>query len=163
YAKVIYKVDLKGNSSLFWTNKTGIASGANGLDFHKDGYLLVSILSVNDKGLYADYGLVKIPVNDPQSAKIVKFTNTGFTGFDGMVFNAKGNVVGVTNNGKTPGGNLLMELSSKNDWESATVINTKAIPASTTVAITPDNQQFVLNQDFSNDSAKNWTVKKVKF
>ncbi len=52
YARVIYKVDLEGNPSVFWSNETGIPSGPNGLDFHSDGYLLVSILNVNDKGLY---------------------------------------------------------------------------------------------------------------
>ena len=163
YAKVIYKVDLKGKPSVFWTNETGIPSGPNGLDFHDDGYLLVSILNVNDKWLYADFGLVKIPVNDPKSAKIVAFSNSGYTGFDGMFINAKGNVVGVTNNGKTPGGNTFIELSGKNNWESAKVINSKAITASTTVAVTPDNKQYVINQDFSNDSAKNWTIEQIKF
>ncbi len=125
YAHIIYKVDLNGKPSIFWTNKTGIASGPNGLDFHPDGYLLVSILNVNDKWLYADYGLVKIPLNEPKSAKVVEFSNSGYTGFDGMFINAKGNVVGVTNNGTSPGGNMLIELSGKNDWKSAKVINGK--------------------------------------
>ncbi len=163
YAKVIYKVDLAGKPSVFWTNETGIPSGPNGLDFHPDGYLLVSILNVNDKWLYADYGLVKIPVDDPKSAKIVKISNSGYTGFDGMVLNAKGNVVGVTNNGKTPGGNVFIELSGKNDWKTAEVINSKAITASTTVAVSPDNKQYVINQDFSNDSQKNWTIERIEF
>ncbi len=163
YAKVIYKVGLDGKPSVFWTNKTGIPSGPNGLDFHEDGYLLVSILNVDEKFLYADYGLVKIPVNDPKSAKLVDFSNSGYKGFDGMFINAKGNVVGVTNNGKTPGGNVFMELSGKNNWKSAKVINSKAITASTTVAVTPDNMQYVINQDFSNDSAKNWTIERIQF
>jgi sugar lactone lactonase YvrE len=163
YAHIIYKVDVDGKPSIFWTNETGIPSGPNGLDFHPDGYLLVSILNVNDKWLYADYGLVKIPVNDPSAAKIVDISNSGYTGFDGMVINDKGNVFGVTNNGKSPGGNMLIELSGMNDWKSAKVINAKAITPSTTVAVTPDNKQYVLNQDFSNDSAKIWTIEKIKF
>jgi len=163
YAHIIYKVDLDGNPSIFWTNETGIPSGPNGLDFHPDGYLLVSILNVNDKWLYADYGLVKIPVNDPKSAKIVDISNSGYAGFDGMVINAKGNIVGVTNNGKSPGGNMLIELSGKNDWKSAKVINSKDITASTTVAVTPDNKQYVINQDFSNDLKKTWTIELIEF
>jgi len=163
YAHIIYKVDLNGKPSIFWTNETGIPSGPNGLDFHPDGYLLVSILNVNDKWLYADYGLVKIPVNDPNSAKIVDISNSGYTGFDGMFINAKGNVVGVTNNGTSPGGNMFIELSGKNDWKSAKVINAKAITASTTVTVTPENKQYVINQDFSDDSAKTWTIERIKF
>ncbi len=163
YAKVIYKVDLNGKASIFWTNKTGIPSGANGLDFHPDGYLLVSILNINDKWLYTDYGLVKIPLNDPKSAKVVNISNSGYTGFDGMFINAKGNIVGVTNNGKTAGGNKLIELSGNKDWTSAKVINSKDITPSTTVAVTPDNKNYVINQDFSNDLQKTWTIKQIKF
>jgi len=163
YAHIIYQVDLAGKPNIFWTNKTGIPSGPNGLDFHPDGYLLVSILNVNDKWLYADYGLVKIPVNDPKSAIIVDISNSGYTGFDGMVINAKGNVVGVTNNGISPGGNMLIELSGKNDWKSAKVINSKDITASTTVASTPDNKHYVINQDFTNDLQKAWTIEQIKF
>jgi sugar lactone lactonase YvrE len=163
YARVIYKVDLDGHQSVFWSNETGIQSGPNGLDFHPDGYLLVSILTVNDKGLYSDYGLVKIPLNDPKLAKIVDFSNTGFTGFDGMVINSNGNVIGVTNNGTSPGGNMLIELSGSNDWESAKVINSKEITASTTVAVAPGNKYYVINQDFSNNFAKNWTIELIEF
>ena len=162
YARVVYKVDLEGNASVFWKNETGIASGANGLDFHPDGYLLVSVLNVNDKGLYADYGLVKIPVDNPASAIVVK-TSNGFTGFDGMVLKADGNIVGVTNNGTSPGGNTLIELSSNDNWKSAKVINSKTIPASTTVAVTPDNKNFVINQDFTKPMKENWTIQQVRF
>jgi len=162
YAGVVYKVDLDGKASLFWKNETGIPSGPNGIDFHPDGFLLVSILNVNGKGLYADYGLVKIPVKDPKAAKVVNIAS-GFTGFDGMVITDKGNVIGVTNNGKTAGGNTLIELAGEKDWETAKVVNTKAIKPSTTVAITPDNKNFVINQDFSDNAAKNWTIEQIKF
>jgi sugar lactone lactonase YvrE len=162
YARVVYKVDLEGNPSIFWRNETGIESGANGLDFHPDGYLLVSVLSVNNKGLYADYGLVKIPVNEPTAAKVVSISE-GFTGFDGMVLKENGNIIGVTNNGTSPGGNTLIELSSNDNWKSAKVINKKAIPASTTIAVTPDNKNFVINQDFTKPMKENWTIQQVKF
>jgi len=163
YAHIIYKVDTNGTPSVFWRNNTNIDSGPNGLDFHEDGYLLVSILNVNDKYLYADYGLVKIPVNDPLSAKLVNISNASYTGFDGMVIDPKGNVIGVTNNGKTPGGNKFLELSSTDNWKSAEVINSKDITASTTVALTQNDKIFVINQDFSNDSKKSWIIEQIKF
>jgi len=163
YAKVIYKVNLEGEPSVFWKNNTGIPSGLNGLDFNPNGYLLASIISVNDKGLYTDYGLVKIPVNDPASASLVNISNAGYTGFDGMLINSKGNVVGVTNNSTSPGGNTLVELSSNDDWKTAKVIHSKTIPASTTVAVTPNNLYYVINQDFTNNNAKDWTIEQVKF
>ena len=161
FADVVYKVNINGKPSVFWKNETGIQSGANGLDFHSDGYLLVSLVSVGEKGLYENYGLVKIPLNEPESAKVVK-VDSGFTGFDGMVLNSNGNVVGVTNNGKTPGGNTFIELSSDDNWESAKVISTKAITPSTTVAITPENSNFIINQDFMSNEAKNWTIERIE-
>jgi sugar lactone lactonase YvrE len=162
YAAVVYKVDLDGTPSVFWRNETGIKSGTNGIDFHPDGYLLVSLVSVNEKGLYADYGLVKIPVNAPKEAKVVNIAS-GFTGFDGMVISSNGNVIGVTNNGKSPGGNTLIELVGENNWESAKVVHSKAIAASTTVAITPSGENYVINQDFMNRTPENWTIEQVKF
>ncbi len=163
YARVIYKVDLDGKPSIFWSNETGIPSGANGLDFHSDGYLLVSLLNVNEEGHYADFGLIKIPINDPKSSKIVDISNSGFTGFDGMVITANGNVIGVTNSGTSAGGNMLIELSSKNGWKSAEVINHKPITASTTVAVTPEKLNYVINQDFSNSTPETWTIERIDF
>lgn len=163
YAGVVYKVDMDGKPSVFWKNETGVESGANGLDVHPDGYLLVSLVSVNEKGLYANYGLVNIPLSDPKSAKLVNMTNDGFTGFDGMVLNEKGNVVGVTNNGTMPGGNTLIELSSTDNWKSAKVVHSKNMPASTTVAVTPKNMNYVINQDFTSNDAKNWTIERIEF
>jgi len=163
YARVIYKVDLDGNASIFWKNKTGIEAGANGIDFNSDGYLLVSLLTVNGKGLYDNYGLVKIPVDDAKSASIVEFKNEGFTGLDGMVIESNGDVIGVTNNGTSPGGNTLIELSSNDNWKSAKVINSKSIPASTTVAITPSNKKYVINQDFTQPMKEDWTIEQIRF
>jgi len=163
YARVIYKVDLDGNPSIFWNNETGIASGPNGLDFHPDGYLLVSILNVNEKGLYSDYALIKIPVTDPKAATVVNISDSKFSGFDGMVINSSGNVIGVTNNGTSPGGNMLIELSGTKDWDSAEVVNSKGISASTTVAVTPDNKQYVINQDFLNSFKETWTIERIEF
>ncbi len=163
YANIIYKVDLAGKATVFWENNSGIAAAPNGLDYHPEGYLLVSLVKVNDKGIYSDHGLVKIPVNDAKSASNVAISDTKFIGFDGMVITPKGTVIGVTSDGKNPGGNTLIELSGKDNWKSADVINAKSIKASTTVAITPENKNYVINQDFSNNSAKTWTIEQVSF
>lgn len=164
FAGVVYKVDMNGNSSVFWQNDTGLQSGGNGIDFHPDGYLLVSLVSVNEQGLYANYGLAKVPIDSPDKSELVKI-GEGFTGFDGMYLKDNGIVVGVTNNGKTPGGNTLIELSSNDHWQSAKIINSKPITPSTTVAVTPDNEHYVINQDFSPESAASldWTIEKIEF
>ena len=162
YANLIYKVDLSGKATLFWQNATGIKGAPNGIDF-KDGSISVSLINVNEKGIYSDYALVKIPTNNPKAATIVKIKNKSFAGFDGMVVKQNGNIIGVTNDQKSAGGNTLIELSSKDEWRSATVIHKKEIAPSTTVAATENNESYVIHQDFSNDSAKRWKIEKVVF
>ncbi|MEA2018331.1 MAG: SMP-30/gluconolactonase/LRE family protein [Campylobacterota bacterium] len=164
YAKVVYKVDMNGKATLFWKNDfSKVNGGANGLDFHPDGYLIVSLLNVNKKWLYDDYALVKIPLNNPKEVHYINIENSGFTGFDGMVIKENGNIVGVTNNQKSPGGNKLIELSSDSNWNDAKIINSKEITPSTTVAITPDNKSYVIQQDFSNNFKKKWNIKQIEF
>ena len=164
YANVIYKVDLKGKATLFWENDLSIAKGGpNGLDVHPDGYLLVSLLNVNKKGLYENYALVKIPLDNPRKSHRVEIENEGFAGFDGMVITKSGNIVGITNDQKSAGGNRLIELSSDSNWNNAKIINSKAIPASTTVAVTPENKNYVIEQDFSNNFKKDWKINQIEF
>ena len=163
YAGLIYKVDMDGKASIFWKNTSGIAGGPNGIDFHKDGYLLTSIIKVNDKGIYESHGLVKIPLNNPNASTTVAIDDARFAGFDGMVVTPQGTVIGVTNNGKTAGGNTLIELSSKDNYKSAQVIHAKAITPSTTVALSPSNESYVINQDFSDNFKKTWTIEKIGF
>ena len=163
YAGLIYKVDLAGKASIFWKNDSGIAGGPNGIDFHPDGYLLVSVIKVDDKGIYATHGLVKVPLDNPKSASTVKITDKAFAGFDGMVITPKGKVMGVTNNGKTGGGNTLVELTSKDNWKSANVTQSKAITTSTTLALTQTDASYVINQDFSDNFKKSWVIEKVGF
>ncbi len=160
YAQLIYKVTIDGKASIFWENNTSIKSGPNGIDF-KDDYLLVSILTVNDKGLYDNFGLVKIPVSNPNNAKLVKIDDVQYSGFDGMVIKPNADVVGVTNNQKTPGGNRLITLRSSDDFKTAKVIKSKDIDASTTVAVTPNGKNFVINQDFTNNFKKDWNIQEV--
>ena len=162
YANVIYKVDPSGHATLFWKNTTPIHGGPNGIEY-SDGALLVSLLHVNDKGLYVDYGLVKVNANDPKSTTIVQMKNRGFAGFDGMAMKANGHIVGVTNDQKTAGGNSLIEIASDDHWASATVIHAHSIKPSTTVAVTEKDEHYVIHQDFSNNFAKTWTIERVGF
>ena len=164
YAGVVYKVDLDGVASVFWKNETGVLSGANGIDFHKDGYLLVSLLNVDQKtGLYKDFALAKVPLDNPSATTLVDVQTSAFSGFDGMVLKDDGKLVGVTNNQKTPGGNTLIELKSDDDWSSATLVASKSITPSTTVAITQDNKNYVINQDFTKPKATTWKIERIDF
>ncbi len=163
YANLIYRVDSEGNATVFWENNLGLDGGPNGIDFHQDGYLLSSIIKVNEKGIYERYALVKIPLKEPKLASQVKIEDKRFAGFDGMVVNKKGDIIGVSNSGKSGGGNMLLKLFSSDDWKSASVVEAKAITPSTTVAVTPEDENYVINQDFSDNFAKNWRIEKIEF
>ena len=158
YASLIYKVDKEGVATLFWRNNSGIPGGPNGLDVHPDGYLLVSI--INDG--YKRHGLIKIPLDNPAASTTVKIDDKRFAGFDGMVVTSNGDVVGITNNQKAPGGNMLLELSTKDAWKSAEIITAKEITTSTTIAVTPEHKYYVINQDFSDNFKKVWNIELIE-
>lgn len=158
FAGVVYRVDVSGQASVFWTNTSVVPGGPNGLDYHPDGYLLVSLL--NDPS-YSKHALVRVPVDDPSSAVDVTIADSVFSGFDGMVILGSGAVIGVTNNGTQPGGNLLLKLVSDDGWTSASVRGSTPMPASTTVAVTPDASSYVINQDFTDGAQTTWTIQQV--
>ncbi len=158
FAGVVYRVDLDGTASVLWTNEFVVPGGPNGLDVHPDGYLLVSLL--ND-GTYSEHALVKVPLDDPGSASEVAVSGTEFSGFDGMVLTSEGTVIGVTNDGVAPGGNLLLELSSADDWATARIDHSTAITTSTTVAVTPESKNYVINQDFTDAMATTWIIERI--
>ena len=163
YAGLIYKVNGDYEASVFWRNETGIPGGPNGLDFHPDGYLLVSVISVDDKGIYSAHGLVKVPLDHPDEAAVVQIEDPRFAGFDGMVITASGKVVGITNDGKSGGGNRLLELASDDGWRSARVVAAKAMTPGTTVAVTPEGGNYVIHQDFADNQRKTWTIENIRF
>ena len=163
YAGLIYKVDVSAKASVFWRNDRGLAGGPNGLDVHPDGYLLASMLAVNDRGIYSAHALMRIPLRSPAQAEVVDIRDPRFAGFDGMVVTAGGNVVGITSDGKTGGGNRMIELAGENGWRSARVLQSAAIAPSTTVAVTPDGHYYVINQDFADGNRKTWKIEKIEF
>lgn len=158
FAGVVYKVDAQGTPSVLWTNTSVVPGGPNGLDYHPDGYLLVSV--IND-GSYSEHALVKVPLDDPDAAADVSITGAEFSGFDGMVITTSGRVVGVTNDGVSAGGNVLLELSSDDGWASAAVTRSAAMAASTTVAVTPQDLYYVIHQDFSDAALTEWTIERI--
>jgi hypothetical protein len=58
---------------------------------------------------------------------------------------------------------MLIELNTKDNWKTAEVINSKSITPSTTVAITPENKNYIINQDFSDNNKKDWKIEKIEF
>ncbi len=163
YANLIYKVTPKGEATLFWQNHLGLEGGPNGIDLHPDGYLLVSIIKVNPQGIYEKSALLKIALHNPHEVHRVAIDDQRFAGFDGMVIDPKGNLIGISNDQKSGGGNLLLKLTSKDNWQTASITNAKDITPATTLALDKEQNPFVIQQDFSEPMKKRWTIQKILF
>lgn len=146
---VIYKIDQNYEATVFLNSPALV--GPNGIDFHPNGYLIVSNLFANQ--------LVKIPINQPEEISNITINDERFAGFDGMVYKADGNIIGITSF------ETLVELSSTDDWQNATVENSKPLSSpGTTVAVTPEGNYYALLTDVVNqDVFTNWIIEKVEF
>lgn len=147
----IYKVDANYEASLFSNNPALV--GPNGIDFHPAEFLIVSNLFANK--------IATIALDKPDEINAVTIDDPLFGGFDGMVYKSDGNIVGITNlNPET-----LIELSSSDNWQSASVINSKTLSSpATTVAVTPEANYYALLTDVvSQEVFTEWVIERVVF
>jgi len=146
---VIYKVNQNYEASVF--SNSDKLDGPNGIDFHPDGYLLISNLSGNH--------IIKMPIDMPEDINIVTITDPLFGGLDGMVYKADGKIVGVTTF------ETLVEISSTDNWATAIIENSKALSSpGTTVAVTPEGFNYALLTDVaSQDVFNEWVIERVAF
>jgi len=146
---VIYKVDSNYEASIFSDSPALV--GPNGIDYHPDGYLLVSNLLAGQ--------LLKIPTASPTDMSVVTIDDALFSGMDGIVYKGDGKLVGIT------GFETLVELNSTDDWASATVENSKALASpGTTVAVTPEGNNFALLTDVVNQMVfTDWVIEQIIF
>lgn len=146
---VIYKVDENYEASLF--SNSEMLVGPNGIDFHPDGYLVVSNLRAGQ--------LLTISTDKPDEVSLVEIDDPLFSGIDGMVYKEDGNIVGITSF------ETLVELSSDDNWQSATILNSKALSTpGTTVAVTPEGNNYALLTDVANQAIfTEWVIEKVEF
>lgn len=151
---VIYKVNSNLQPTIFF-EKEGF-SKPNGIVAHLDGYLLVSYSNAHSQ-------LVKIPLSNPEDASIIELRGFDFEGFDGMILNENNNIVGVSFAADQNNDHYVRELISTDNWNSATVVHSKKINKSTTIAQVAPNTYYAVNQDWSNKNAENWTLEKVTF
>ncbi len=146
---LIYKVDTNYEASIFSDSPALV--GPNGMDYHPDGYLLVSNLLAGQ--------LLKIPTANSADISVVTIDDALFSGMDGIVYKGDGKLVGITSF------ETLVELSSTDDWASATVENSKALTSpGTTVAVTPEGNHFALLTDVANQMIfTNWVIEQITF
>ncbi|RKR12191.1 sugar lactone lactonase YvrE [Maribacter vaceletii] len=149
----IYKIDTNLKPSILY-QKEGLGL-PNGIIYNPKGYLLVSYYTKEEANL------IKIPINTPTKAEIIQIKGFDFRGFDGMILNEKGNLVGVAKNFDNPKRGFVFELSTEDEWKTAKVVQKISINRSSTIAQVNSEIYYVLNQDWKNKNAKTWTLEKV--
>ncbi len=116
----VYKVDMDGNASVFTDQFGGMdALAINGIVYHSDGYLLVSVMDA------AGGGIVRVPLDNPAESSRVELDQSVIG--DGMVLHPNGNLIVVD-----VGSASILSLGSDDGWTTA-VIEASALnhPAST--------------------------------
>jgi sugar lactone lactonase YvrE len=148
FSPAIYKIDSTGTATVFSKHEKFIPTGEglNGIVFHPDGFLLVSH--------YSNGTILKVPLASPEAVTEVGMELT-YPGADGLLLDAKNNLVLVQNQGA----NRIYRLDSRDRWKTAIVrevtAETENYRNPTTATMVEDNV-YVLNArlDELTDSTK---------
>jgi sugar lactone lactonase YvrE len=125
-APLIYRVDLDGNASVLVEDERLAANiGANGIEYHPDGYLLVAVtgnFAEGDAFGFTGGVLYKIPLDNPADMTEVKLDEQLYG--DGLAWHPDGSLI-ITGgswdeNGVVQSG--VFAVRSKDGWQSATVV-----------------------------------------
>jgi ribosomal protein L24E len=155
-AGAVYKIDSNHKVSLFY--KGDMLGLANGLEVVNNKFILVSDIIPRD----GKWQLVKIPLDNPSKTTRIMMGDDIYRGFDGMLVNSDGTIVGVTHNKKKSASHLI-KLSSDDMWKSAKVVGkTSSKTRLTTVARIKDGEYYGLQQNFKNPKKVNWILEDKK-
>ncbi len=111
-APVIYKVDIRGNASVFLESKadfSGEGINLNGIVYHPQGYLIVA--KKNDGSLF------KVPVNNPEKFTKIR-SSRSFVGADGLSLVNENNLIVVANRASGILSDTAYAIKSVDQWES---------------------------------------------
>jgi len=116
FSPVIYKIDTRGNASIFLKNDrfSGEGINLNGIVFHPDDYLIVV-----KKG---EGVLFKIPLNNPNNFSEIKLSRK-FVGGDGLILTNNKELIVIANRASDEVTETVFSLSSEDNWKTAIVIN----------------------------------------
>jgi sugar lactone lactonase YvrE len=151
----LYKIDSEYNATVFYQNEEELKM-PNGLAYHPDDFILVAHSKGGPK-------LCKFPFQTPEEKQDVQIEDERFQGFDGLLLVDNNTLVGVSTVKNEKNKDALIELTTTDNWTSATVSNYRVITPSTTVALVETGHYYVLNQDFKTPAAKTIVVESVRF
>jgi hypothetical protein len=140
YAGIIYKVDRYGNASVFYSNPNYTpapgAFGFNGIEYSKDGYLLVAHSALNQ--------IIKIPVDNPAAFTVVQLS-PAIVSPDGLLLSKNSKELIVVNNTAGGPGSKVITFETSDSW--ATAASTGAFSTGTVypTTVTSDGKnEYVL-------------------
>lgn len=114
FSPVIYKVDIKGNASIFLKSDRFLGDGINlnGIVFHPDGYLIVV---KKGEGI-----LFKVPINNPEnfSQVVLPFE---LIGGDGLILANNKEILVIANRASGKITETVFALNSEDNWKTAKV------------------------------------------
>jgi len=133
FSPVIYRVDVDGNADVFLEDPRlfGGFLGANGIEFHPDGFLLVAVSGTNS--------LYRIPLDDSESMAAVEVDVP--VSIDGLFLAADGTLFAINN----AAGQALIALTSDDDWATATVTSTIPTTGDATTVTVRDGVPYYIN------------------
>lgn len=113
-AAAIYKVTVDGSASVFLANDRfrGEGFNLNGIQAHKDGFLLVSKKS--------EGALFRVPLADPQRYTEVKLPKP-LVATDGLALVSPTELIAIANTTATATTNTIYKLVTADGWASATI------------------------------------------
>lgn len=136
FAPLIYKIDTKGEASIFAQSPLFLAGDGfnlNGIAWHADGYLLV--------GKYNSGELFRVSTTDPTDIEQVKLPEA-LAGADGIHLIDGGHLLVAQN----LAANRTIELTSTDGWKSATITHVVPSELSMPTAAAPvGGEIYVLN------------------
>jgi len=121
FSPTVHRVDINGNSSALISNDAFMPQpmnfGLNGITYHSDGFLIVS--------KYDEGKLFKIPLINPENFTEVLITNGTVPAIDGVLLTDKNTLAIASNNlGSAPHNNAVYQLTTIDNWETATIEST---------------------------------------
>lgn len=116
FSPVIYKIDTKGQPSIFLESDKfkGDGINLNGIVFHPDGYLLTVKKS--------DGVLFKVPVDNPEGFSEIQ-SQRKFIGGDGLILVNENDLIVVANRASGITTETVFSITTNDGWKSAKVID----------------------------------------
>lgn len=143
---VIYRITPEGTASVFLENEafSSDGMGLNGIEYHPDGYLLVSMAGTRS--------LYKVPLDDPEAFTRVE-TDRAFSA-DGLVWHPDGYLVAVAtiyeDDEDDTGIRKVLAVTGDDDWQTASVAQEADayVELSPTTAAIRDGAVYVVHARF---------------